>query len=185
MKIKIIQLLKRYRRRYYICRFRLKNVHPTFLATPKMHNVSKDIKCGAYSFIGNNCTIYPKVIIGDYTMIANNVSIIGADHNYRTPGIPMVFNGRENIPETIVGKDVWIGAHSIIMVGVKIGNGAIVAAGSVVTKDVEPYAIVGGVPAKIIRYRFSPPEILEHERMLAESKMNFNESFLAGNLFEK
>lgn len=55
---------------------------------------------------------------------------------------------------TVVGNDVWIGARALIMSGVNIGNGAVVAAGSVVTKDVPPYAIVGGNPAKIIRYRF-------------------------------
>jgi len=64
------------------------------------------------------------------------------------------FDEFENI---VIGHDVWIGANAIVIDGVKIGSGAIVAAGSVVTKDVPPYAIVGGVPAKIIRYRF------EHE----------------------
>lgn len=54
-----------------------------------------------------------------------------------------------------IGNDVWIGAHAVILPGVKIGNGAIIGAGAVVTKDVPPYAIVGGVPAKVIRYRFS------------------------------
>jgi len=58
-----------------------------------------------------------------------------------------------------IGNDVWIGANAIIVDGIKIGDGAIVAAGAVVTKDVPPYAIVGGVPAKIIRYRFDKDEI--------------------------
>nr|WP_294941959.1 CatB-related O-acetyltransferase [uncultured Mucilaginibacter sp.] len=62
-----------------------------------------------------------------------------------------------------IGNDVWIGNNAIVMDGVEIGDGAIVAAGAVVTKDVPPYAIVGGIPAKIIRYRFTPPEI---ERLL-------------------
>lgn len=59
----------------------------------------------------------------------------------------------------IIGNDVWIGSQVLIIGGVKIGDGAIVAAGSVVTKDVPPYAIVGGVPAKVIRYRFNDDEI--------------------------
>ncbi|WP_419869060.1 CatB-related O-acetyltransferase [Chryseobacterium sp. CT-SW4] len=62
--------------------------------------------------------------------------------------------------DIIVGNDVWIGAHNIILSGVSIGDGAVIAANSVVTKDVPPYAIVGGSPAKIIRYRFSE-EIIE------------------------
>ena len=66
------------------------------------------------------------------------------------------FDEYENI---IVGNDVWIGARAIIMDGVKINNGAIVAANSVVTKDVPAYAIVGGVPAKILKYRFNEKKI--------------------------
>lgn len=56
---------------------------------------------------------------------------------------------------TIVGNDVWISCNSVIISGVKIGDGAVIGAGAVVTKNVEPYAIVGGVPVKVIRYRFS------------------------------
>jgi len=59
----------------------------------------------------------------------------------------------------VIGNDVWIGANVLAIAGIKIGDGAIVAAGSVVTKDVPPYAIVGGVPAKIIRYRFTDEQI--------------------------
>lgn len=61
----------------------------------------------------------------------------------------------------IIGNDVWIGANAIILQGVTIGDGAIIAAGAVVTKDVPPYAIVGGVPAKVIKYRFSDEVILK------------------------
>lgn len=144
----VLASLRWKKRFFYRKRYRLKNVHPKFLATSQMGGVAKDVKAGAYSFIGQRCIIYPKVTIGNYTMIANDGCIIGADHNFRQPGIPMVFAGREDIRETIIGDDVWIGARSIIMVGVKIGNGAIVGAGAVVTKDVEPYSIYGGVPAK-------------------------------------
>jgi len=61
----------------------------------------------------------------------------------------------------IIGNDVWIGANAIILQGVTIGDGAVIAAGAVVTKDVPPYAIVGGVPAKVIKYRFSDDVILK------------------------
>lgn len=158
----------RWIKRYFLRKwYRLKNVHPKFMATYQLEGVAKDIKAGAYSYIGPRSIIYPKVTIGNYTMIANDVCIIGADHNFHQPGIPMVFAGREELHETIIGHDVWIGARAIIMVGVKIGNGAIVAAGAVVTKDVEPYAIYGGVPAKKIKDRFTPKQIAEHEQMLS------------------
>lgn len=65
---------------------------------------------------------------------------------------------RKNEP-VVIGNDVWIGANVVILPGVNIGDGAIIAAGAVVTKDVEPYAVVGGVPAKVIKYRFSSEEI--------------------------
>lgn len=65
----------------------------------------------------------------------------------------------ESSKKTIIGNDVWIGARAIILSGVKIGDGAIIAAGAVVTKDVEPYTIAGGVPAKPIRKRFTDEQI--------------------------
>ena len=69
------------------------------------------------------------------------------------------FSDKENKFDVIVGNDVWIGANAIILAGVKIGDGAVIAAGAVVTKDVEPYSIVGGVPAKEIRKRFTQEQI--------------------------
>ena len=100
-------------------------------------------------------------------MIANNVSIIGADHNFRVAGVPIVFNGRENLLPTTIGKDCWIGANSIIIGGVSIGDGVIVAAGSVVTKNLESYGVYGGIPAIKIKNRFSTiEEIKLHQEML-------------------
>ena len=69
---------------------------------------------------------------------------------------------RENISQrVIIGNDVWVGSHSLILGGVRIGDGAVIGAGAVVTKDIPPYSIVGGVPAKVIRYRFSESIIEE------------------------
>jgi acetyltransferase-like isoleucine patch superfamily enzyme len=102
----------------------------------------------SYSVIGVN----EKIIIGKNVMIADHVSIRDTNHKFDRTDIPMIEQGISTAP-VIVEDDVWIGHGAIITKGVKIGNGAIVAAGAVVTKDVPPYAIVGGVPAKIIKYR--------------------------------
>ena len=82
----------------------------------------------------------------------------------------MYFSGRQEISNTIIGNDVWIGQKAIIMAGIKIGNGSIVAAGSIVTRNVEPYSIVGGNPARLIRKRFlNEDQIKKHEMMLSEN----------------
>jgi acetyltransferase-like isoleucine patch superfamily enzyme len=70
------------------------------------------------------------------------------------PGTPIYFSGRPPLPETVIEDDVWIGHRAILKAGVRIGRGAIVGAGAVVTKDVSPYWIVGGVPAQKIGERF-------------------------------
>ena len=113
--------------------------------------------------------IYPKVEIGKYTMLANDVKVIGGDHRYDLSGLPIIFSGRNNLKATKIGDDVWIGANSIIMTGVKIGDGAIIAAGSVVTKDIEPYIVVGGIPARFIKKRFKTDvEVSAHKAMLSK-----------------
>lgn len=120
-----------------------------------------------------------KLIIGHYCSIAENVSfILGNDHRLNCistyPFSHMIVDSRNtdaiskgNIE---INDDVWIGYGATIMSGVCIGQGAVVAAGAVVTKDIPPYAVVGGVPAKIIKYRFSP-EIINRLMEIDYSKL--------------
>jgi acetyltransferase-like isoleucine patch superfamily enzyme len=128
----------------------------------------KSISVGDFVFIGAKAHVYANVTIGNFVMLASNVAIVGGDHRFDIVGVPIRFTGRDGMEElmTIIEDDAWIGHGSIIMAGMKIGRGAIVTAGAVVTKDVPPYAIVGGVPAKLIRYRFSPEQQQEHDDYL-------------------
>jgi acetyltransferase-like isoleucine patch superfamily enzyme len=130
--------------------------------------ISRDIVVGKFSYIGGGAEICPQVVIGNYTMLATEVSILGGDHNFNELGSPMVFSGRPNLRDTIIGHDVWIGHRAIIMSGVSIGNGSIIGAGSVVTKDVAPCSIVGGIPAKVIRMRFSAEKSEKHNDLMNE-----------------
>jgi acetyltransferase-like isoleucine patch superfamily enzyme len=92
------------------------------------------------------------VRIGDRAMIGYGSKLISAGHNVPDNRKPMRFSGAL-LKEIVIEKDTWLGAQTIILPGVTIGEGAIVAAGSVVTKDVDPFALVGGVPAKLIKMR--------------------------------
>ncbi|MCL7763381.1 acyltransferase [Polaribacter sp. Z014] len=178
MKNKLRKLYRDIRMFFLRKKYKLNSVHKTFYAGGRSH-ISFDLKAGPYSYIGPNCIIYPKVTIGDYTMFANNVSIIGGDHDFISPKTPIIFAGRGVLEETIIGKDVWVGAYTRIKTGVKIGDGVIIAMGSVVTKDVEPYSIYAGVPAKKIKNRFkTEQEVDYHKKMLnktyTELGFNFN-----------
>ena len=123
---------------------------------------------GDFSYVGRNFTSW-HARIGKFCSISWNVSIGGANHDYNRitqhaflyasqfgilePGKEQGYN-RFNT-ECEIGNDVWIGCNSVICRNVHIGDGVVIGAGSVVTKDVEPYTIVGGVPAKVIKERCS------------------------------
>lgn len=127
-----------------------------------------------FDFIGD------KLIIGKFCAIGSDVQFIMNGANHQMDGISTfpfyIFGGdwtkatptKEQLPirgDTIIGNDVWIGYKSTIMPGVTIGDGAIIGTHSVVTKDVEPYSVVGGNPAKLIRKRFSDEQIERLEQL--------------------
>ncbi len=154
-------------------RYRLKYVSKTFYMVGES-KISNDFHAGEYSYLGKNCFIEPRVTIGRYTMFENNVSIVGDDHIYSDPNNPIIFSGRPKLKETLIGDDVWIGVYSIVLTGVTIGDGAIIGAGSVVTKNIPPYSIYAGVPAKFIKMRFNPDQIALHEKMLKCGTFSIN-----------
>lgn len=125
------------------------------------------LRTGAYSYIGPNAVIPAGVEMGKYVMIGPDLMITGRDHRFDIPGTAVIFSGRPDIEPCIIEDDVWIGARVTVMLGVRIGRGAVVASGAVVTRDVEPYTIVGGVPARKLKMRFTEEEIAVHEAYLA------------------
>ncbi len=131
----------------------LKHAHKTVYIA-KNCEISKDLIAEEFVYIGPLCLVGPRVELGAYTMLAPRVVFVGDDHVFEVPEVPTIFSGRPEVRKTKVGRDVWIGANCVIMAGVTIGPGAIIAAGSVVTKDVPACEIHGGVPAKRIKNRF-------------------------------
>lgn len=119
----------------------------------------KDVTFGDRVQFGFGCGIYCDIEFGDSILCANNVRFVGKDdHITNIPGRTIWESGRGDSFKTYIGNDVWIGENVVVVAGVHIGDGAIIAAGSVVTKDVEPCTIVGGNPARFIKNRFKTEE---------------------------
>jgi acetyltransferase-like isoleucine patch superfamily enzyme len=136
------------------------------------------LKIGDNCYIGRESQIECDVEIGHHVIMANRVAFVGRyDHNYQQVGTPtrlakeirdQDYDWKALGIKAVVGDDVWIGYGAIILSGVTIGEGSIIASGSVVTKDVPPYMIVGGNPAKVISSRFPDSwELQMHQLAIA------------------
>lgn len=126
---------------------------------------------GDYSYLGRNCLVQ-NTDVGKFCSIADNVSIGLPMHPVYWVSTSPVFHSLQNSlrvsfsnnsfdtsKRTVIGNDVWIGANAIVLHGVQVGNGAIIGAGAVVTKDVAAFAVVGGVPATFIKSRFNKVKV--------------------------
>lgn len=158
---------------------------------------------GRYSYCGYDCNIF-ECVIGSFCSIASDVTIGGAEHPIEWVSTSPVFEDTKNsgpkkrfamhpvknMPKTIIGSDVWIGSKAIIKSGVRIGIGAVIGAGAVVTKDIEPYTIVAGCPARPIKKRFTEDiinklldsqwwELPEEQLSKISHEINNPEGFLA------
>lgn len=128
-------------------------------STVHLNSPNKIMTFGHHVQLGPHCHVSSDIHFGNYVLCAAHVSFIGKnEHRFDCVGQTIWDSPRRKDMPTIVGNDVWIGHGAIIMGGVRIGDGAVIAAGSVVTKDIEPNTIVGGNPAKIIKKRFGDPE---------------------------
>ena len=142
------------RLRYYLCRHLFakcgRNVNVEHGAD---FGFGSAITIGENSGLGVDCWIRGTVYIGRDVMMAPFVVIYARDHIHERTDIPMMQQGMAEPAPVVIEDDVWIACRAIILKGVRIGKGAIVAAGAVVTKDVPPYTMVGGNPARVIRSR--------------------------------
>lgn len=108
---------------------------------------------GNNSGIGEGSRLYGRVLIGDDVMMGPQCWIYTQNHEFRYLDKPMRQQGPQREEPVVIGNDVWIGSRVTILPGVHVGNGVIIGAGAVVSKDIPDYAIVGGNPARILKYR--------------------------------
>jgi len=138
-----------------------------------------DLKIARYAVIYST---HAKVIIGKKVDIAPYVKIISGNHRIDKVGHFMFNDDYEKKPENdqdvIIEGDNWLGVNVTLLSGVQIGRGAIISAGAVVTRSFPPYAIIGGVPARILKYRFTVEEILAHEQNLYPQEKRYTEDEL-------
>lgn len=164
-------------------KFRKYKIKRGFYAGKRIHLWAKSrLEIGENFYIGRDSFIETDCIVGNNVIFGNKVAVVGKyDHHYQQIGMPIrlasairdeSYNWKGLNLITIIEDDVWVGYGSTIMQGVKIHQGAIIAAGSVVTKDVDPYTIYGGNPAKKIADRFNTPEETQkHYLSLQQSRV--------------
>ncbi len=147
------------------------------------------IRIGNDVFIPSGARFAAKkgIFIGNKVMFGANVTIRGGNHNTSVLGKFMADVQEKRPADDLpveISDDVWVGANATILKGVRVGRGAIVAAGAVVVKSVPPYAVVGGVPARVIKFRWTVEEILAHEQVLYSEDRRISREELQTN-FQK
>lgn len=152
----------------YVQKFRRAGEHVLFSPIGSVFSY-QTIDLGHHVFIANRAWFSGDIEIGSYVMFGPNVTLLGGDHEFKDTTQPMylVKDNQNRQAKIKIGNDVWIGANVTILRGVEVGHGAIIAAGSVVNRSVEPMTIVAGVPAKKIAERFTADE---KQHYLAQSQ---------------
>lgn len=127
--------------------------HYAIIGAHTVFTKGRTIEIGDNFFCGHNCHFGAPAVIGKKVMFAPCVALVGGDHKIDNSGVIVMETGRDEFRTIKIDDGAWLGYGTIVLHGVLIGKGAVVAAGSVVTKDVPPLAIVAGNPARLIRYR--------------------------------
>lgn len=154
MNHRIRPFLRALKCRLQIRYYRLRHVHPSaYIAFGS--SIATDLVAQEHTYIGAGSLIGQGVSIGAYTMFGPRVVCVGDDHRIDVVGVPAIFAGRPPLRPTRIGRDVWVGASAILLSGVEIGDGAIVAAGTVVSSSIPACEIHGGIPNRKIRDRFA------------------------------
>lgn len=140
----------------------------------------ENLSIGDYSSIPKGSTFFctgAPLTIGKKVIFGPHPTIITGDHRIDVVG-KYIMDSLDKLPvndaPVVIEDDVWAGANVTILKGVTIGRGSVIAAGAVVTKSWPPYSIIGGVPAKVIRTRFTPEHIKQHEEMLGLNQVKYN-----------
>ncbi|MDD5168762.1 MAG: acyltransferase [Syntrophales bacterium] len=156
----------------YLLRSHFKRYGKNFIFDPFGSYSFKTISVGDDVFIGSGANLSApesSITIGNKVMFGPNVTIMGGDHNTGEIGRFMYDVEEKNLDNdlpVVIDDDVWIGTGAILLKGVHVGRGSIIAAGALVIRDVPPYSIVGGVPAKRLKVRWNCEEIMRHETVL-------------------
>lgn len=157
------------------------NVHCQFGST--FWSPHNDIVIGSDVGIGSKCVFLSDIHIGNKVLIAPGVAFINSDdHRFDIVGKTIWDSGRGDKYRIVIEDDVWIGHGAIIIAPSNVGRGSIVAAGAVVNREVPPYSIVAGVPAKVIKMRFDIDTILLHESMIYPEEMRLERAYLESKL---
>lgn len=127
----------------------------SYIAAGCFFSSGRKIKIGHQSYIGRNVSLSCHVDIGDKVLVASDVAFVGGDHRIDNIECNIIESGRDDIRQIVIEDNVWVGHGAIILHGVHLAQGCVVAAGAVVTKSVKKEQVVGGNPAKHIRFRKS------------------------------
>ena len=143
------------RLRWHYWRARLKSIGEGVRISYRVRfRYPENIIIGREAFITHSNLLdgHGGITIGDYALIGYQSIIMTSMHNYQDPTVPVMYQG-STLKPVVIGRDVWLGARVMVLPGVTIGDGAVVGSGAVVTRDVPPFAVVAGVPARVIGHR--------------------------------